>query len=109
MPSNFKIIRHQNSDNLHLKLIGKFDGGAAMELVNMIQENAGWFKRIFIHTCGLTSISTFGSMVFTKNIRLSRLRSHQLKITGSFMDKMYQEVVDVIPGSDCGFGQPHAY
>ena len=79
MSSNFKIIRHHNCDNLHLKLVGNFDGAAAMELVNVIDDNSGWFKRIFVHTCGLTSISAFGSLVFTKNIKTSRLRPHQLK------------------------------
>ena len=97
MASNFKIIRHHNSDNLHLKPVGKLDGGAAMELVNVILENTVWFKRIFVHTCGLSSISTFGHLVFIKNIKVSRLRPHQLKITGDLTDRMRQEIFDVMP------------
>jgi len=93
MASNFKIIRHHNSDNLHLKPVGKLDGGAAMELVNVILENTAWFKRIFVHTCGLSSISTFGHLVFIKNIKVSRLRPHQLKITGDLTDRMRRAMI----------------
>ena len=97
MASDFKIFRHHNSDNLHLKLTGKFDGGAAMELINVIQENSAWFRRIFIHTCGLSAISTFGSLLFIKNIKVSRLRPRQLKITGDYSGRMRQEMFDAMP------------
>ena len=97
MASNFKIIRHHNSDCLHLNPVGNLDGGSAMELVKTIEENAPWFRRIFIHTCGLSSISTFGSLVFIKNIKVSRLHPHQLKITGEYNHKLHPESFDVMP------------
>lgn len=100
MTPEFKIIRHPNSDNLHLKLVGKLDGGAARELVTVIQENTAWFRRIFIHTSGLSAISTFGSLVFIKSIKVSRLRPHQLKITGDYSHRMHAEIYDDRPGDD---------
>ena len=91
MASNFKIIRHHNSDNLHLSLVGNFDGGSAMELISAIEDNATWFNRIFIHTCGLSSVTSFGKSVFLKNIRILRLRPRQLKITGDYAERMHAE------------------
>ncbi len=94
MASNFKIIRHHNSDNLHLNLIGDFDGSAAMELVNVIQENTGWFDRIFVHTCGLSSILPFGESAFVRNIKVSWLKTHQLLFTGDFGHTMASDCMD---------------
>nr|CBX29619.1 unknown protein [uncultured Desulfobacterium sp.] len=36
MASNFKIEVFRNSENVHLKLFGDFDGNSAYELVNTI-------------------------------------------------------------------------
>ena len=94
MESNFKIIRHQNSDNLHLNLVGTFDGGSAMELVNIIEDNAAWFKRIFVHTCGLSLILPFGKSVFIRNLRVRRLRPRQLVFTGNFKQVMSSVLPD---------------
>jgi len=39
MPCSFKILAHRNSDNLHLKLEGDFDGRSALELINYLKKN----------------------------------------------------------------------
>jgi hypothetical protein len=36
MASNFKILVHRNSENLHLKLTGDFDGTSAQKLLNAL-------------------------------------------------------------------------
>ncbi|MFO8048847.1 MAG: hypothetical protein R6U29_07435 [Desulfosudaceae bacterium] len=59
MTSAFKIVRHDNSENLHLKLFGDFDGTAAWELINTIKENADRYCKIFVHTCNLSSLDNF--------------------------------------------------
>ncbi len=94
MALNFRIVRHHNSDNLHLNLIGNFDGGSAMELVNIIEENAAHFKRIFVHTCGLTALLPFGESVFIRKLRVSRLRRHQLVFTGDYGPTFRSDVPD---------------
>jgi len=41
MALNFKIICHKNSENLHLKLMGDFDGSSAYELINTLKKYNG--------------------------------------------------------------------
>ncbi len=67
MASNFKIIRHKRSNNLHLKLIGDFDGTSAYELTNYISSSKINHGKIFIHTDDLKSVYSFGAEVFKRN------------------------------------------
>lgn len=39
MAANFRISTHRNSENLHLKLYGDFDGTSAHELINAFGRN----------------------------------------------------------------------
>ena len=67
MASRFRIFLHQNSDNLHLKLSGEFDGSSAYQLINAIKNHNGNARHIYIHTSSLTCIHPFGVDVFKKN------------------------------------------
>ena len=67
MASNFKILIHRNSDNLHLKLMGDFDGSSAHQLLNLVSKNSPNASRIFIHTSCVKSIMPFGRKVFQDN------------------------------------------
>ena len=60
MASNFKIVNHRNSDNMHLKLMGDFDGSSAHQLLNLLTKNGLAASKIFIHTSALKSIVPFG-------------------------------------------------
>ena len=64
MASNFRILTHQNSESIHLKLIGDFDGSSAYELLNAIKRCSSKANRVFIHTDGLKEIHPFGKAVF---------------------------------------------
>ncbi len=64
MSCNFKILTHQNSENIHLKLFGDFDGSSACELVNALKTNSNNANRVFIHTAGLKHVDLFGKLVF---------------------------------------------
>jgi len=64
MASNFRIFFHQNRDNLHLKLMGDFDGSSAHQLINILKEQNGNVNNIFINTCNLSSMDPFGVEVF---------------------------------------------
>ena len=83
MASNFKIYCHQNSDNLHLKLMGDFDGTSAHELIHVLEKYNGNTGRIFIHTCALSSVDPFGLNVFQKNCYIKKL-SQSLTFTGEY-------------------------
>ena len=45
MASNFRILKHQNGDNLHLKLAGNFDGTSAWEVFNTLKKRVLRFQR----------------------------------------------------------------
>jgi hypothetical protein len=64
MATNFKISLHQNSDNLHLRLDGDFDGSSAYELLNTLGKRCRFVSRAFIHTNGLRHIYPFGTSLF---------------------------------------------
>ena len=91
MASNFKIIRHRNSDNLHLKLFGVFDGTSALELSHVLGGCDKKIRTIFIHTCGLSSIHPFGRDVFLKRMAPSNKISKKLKLTGEFSEQITPE------------------
>ncbi|MDM8552688.1 hypothetical protein QUF72_21585 [Desulfobacterales bacterium HSG2] len=81
MASNFRISHHKKSDNLHLKLMGDFDGSSAYELLNVLEENRNYVVRVFIHTGNLKTVYPFGREVFQNNLSVHK-RSPQLIFTG---------------------------
>lgn len=79
MSANFRISMHRNSENLHLKLMGDFDGSSACELLNVLRKNSNDPLRVFIHTNSLKTIYPFGREVFRRNI--SELDGQRASIT----------------------------
>ena len=82
MASNFKILIHRNSDNLHLKLMVDFDGTSAHQLLNLLSKNSPKASRIFIHTSCVKSIVPFGRSVFLNNLHLLKGKPAHLVFTG---------------------------
>ena len=74
MASDFKILIHRNSDNLHLKLAGYFDAAAAQTLINTIKKYGIGAYSIFIHTSDLEQVDHSGSDSFRTT--LYSLNSH---------------------------------
>ena len=81
MASNFRIFYHRNSDNLHFKLMGDFDGPSALELANILKIHQNSTGKIFIHTSNLSSIDPFGLDAFQKNCAINNL-PYSLTVTG---------------------------
>lgn len=67
MAANFKIQVFRNSENVHLKLFGDFDGNSAYELINTIK-GLNYKAKLFIHTGCLKQLNNFGIEVFRSNI-----------------------------------------
>ena len=78
MASNFRISTHRNSESLHLKLIGDFDGSSAFELINVLKKNLNGAHRVFIHTDSLKDINPLGCDTFQHD--LSDLKGHAMRI-----------------------------
>ena len=91
MASNFKIAIHRNSDNLHLKLMGDFDGSSACELINILKESCKNINRIFIHTNSLDHIHPFGQRVFQNNLNTLRGNTIRISFTGDKATKIAPE------------------
>ena len=87
MASNFRIYCHQTRDKLHLMLMGDFDGSSAYELINTLKEYRGIARRVFIHTCFLSSVCSFGLDVFQKSCTIKKL-SRRLTFTGQYGNKL---------------------
>lgn len=69
MAMRFRMIIHQNSENLHLRLEGDFDGSSANELLNVLVERCRFSSTAFIHTSGLRKVDPFGLCVFHINLK----------------------------------------
>jgi hypothetical protein len=82
MASNFRILVHRNSESLHLKLLGDFDGSAAQQLVNTVNRYSFKARKIFVHTAGLNNIHPFGTDVLRTNLKLYNHPSFNLVFTG---------------------------
>ena len=87
MASNFKIYCHRNSDSLHLKLMGEFDGSSAHKLINTIKKYHDQTTRFFIHTCSLSSVHPFGLEVFQNNLSVKKLARH-MTFTGEYGNRI---------------------
>lgn len=94
MASNFKILVQRNSENVHLKLIGDFDGTSADELLNALKENASGVRKIFICTSGLRQICPFGQTLLQKSLYVMNGRSVSLVFTGKHGPKIGRKGVD---------------
>jgi len=83
MASNFKISVYKNSDSLHLRLIGDFDGSSACELINLLKEKGcNGVSRVIIHTSCLKNIHPFGRDTFQHNLSGVKGRSFRMLFAG---------------------------
>jgi anti-anti-sigma regulatory factor len=88
MASNFKISIHRNSDNLHLRLVGDFDGTSAHQLLNTLKVNSRGASNVFIHTNCLKRIHPFGSNVFRRNLDQINKDNLRLVFTGEHSQQL---------------------
>ena len=82
MASNFRILIHQNDDNIHMKLMGDFDGSSAHELLNHLGNCCPKFATIFIHTDCLKRVIPFGLGVFKSKLNDLNTKHIRLVFTG---------------------------
>ena len=82
MTSNFRISSYRDSDILHLKLMGDFDGASAYDLLNTLKRNCPKASKIFIHTSCLKEIYPFGIAVFQNNLDGLKVHYNKFVFTG---------------------------
>ena len=88
MASNFKVSTRKNSKNVHLRLIGDFDGISAHQLLNVLDKNCKKAEKVFIDTSTLRRIHPFGCNVFQKNLNFLRSPSGQIVFTGEYANRI---------------------
>jgi len=98
MASNFKIIFHRNSDNLHLTLVGDFDGTSACELLNALKEKCNGVHRVFINTSRLKEIYPFGQDTFQNNLYLLKPQRIPFEFTGKNATQIAPEGLRFLQG-----------
>ena len=82
MASNFMIQTHQNSDNIHLRLMGDFDGSSACELIDRLKTCSEKTRKVFVHTAGLQDMDLFGRLVFQDDFAEISDRADDFIFTG---------------------------
>ena len=91
MASNFRISVYRNSDTLHLKLYGNFDGDSALQLVEKVKKNTFGLPRVVIHTGNLKVIQPFGRHMLEKNLFEPNRSPFQLLFTGENANRIAPE------------------
>ncbi len=91
MASKFRISTHRNSDNLHLKLIGDFDGTSACQLLNLLKKTSNNICNIIIHTSSLNTIYPFGRDTFHRSLCDLNGNSIRLLFTGENANQISPE------------------
>lgn len=91
MAKNFRISTHRNDENLHLKLMGDFDGTSAFELLNVLKGKSDRTSKVFIHTSGLRNIYPFGLNVFHNNLNVLKGKLAELVFTGENASRLAPE------------------
>lgn len=96
MARNRKIFVYRNSEYIHMKLVGDFDGSLASELLNLLEKNCNKALKIFIHTNCLRTVSSFGREVFHKKLNVINDQSTQLLFTGEYASQLIPENNDLL-------------
>lgn len=95
MESNFKMVTHHNSDNLHIKLTGDFDTLAAETLMKAIHRDYKKFKKIFIYTNCLESVEPAGMQAFQQGYNLP-LDMNSIVFTGEHAGRIAPHIWQVM-------------
>ena len=87
MASNFRVSTHRNSENVHLQLIGDFDGISAHQLIDFMEKNCKSANKVFIHTNALRRIHPFGCSIFHHHLKTIKPPSMDILFTGDNANK----------------------
>jgi hypothetical protein len=83
MVETFEILRHRNSDNLHLRLTGVFDEQAALLLIEELKLNRTGANKIFVHTAALEDVLPSGSDMFRSRLGSLQQRGAEIIFKGN--------------------------
>jgi anti-anti-sigma regulatory factor len=82
MANNFKMSLQKQSESLHIRLSGDFDGTSAHQLLRTLRNHSRTSKRILISTGSLKEVHLFGKNVFHKNLEFLNGQACDVRFTG---------------------------
>ena len=82
MASNFRVSTHRNSENVHLQLIGDFDGVSACRVLDILKNDCKSVNKVFIHTNSLRRIHPLGCNKFHNHLNSLNREPIQIVFTG---------------------------
>ncbi len=90
MSPNFSIESKRHGKDIHLRLIGDFDGASALELIFFMNRCFSNNEKVFINTDFLCLIEPFGINVFRHNISSFISSGNRFEFTGEIAS-VFQE------------------
>jgi hypothetical protein len=84
MPAKFQFSSSLTKNILHLQLLGEFDGSAACELINQIEEDSSRASKILVDTSELRCVHPFGRTVFQNRIGPLACKLYGLTFVGKY-------------------------
>jgi len=82
MESEFKMVSHLNDNYLHIKLIGKFNGVSARQLVHLLRRYVRKVSTVIIHTNSVIRDVQFAPDEFRDELLFLREQPIQFIFTG---------------------------
>ena len=82
MSADFQMTFRHSNDNLHVRVLGTFDGNSAHELINLLQAQYREGGRIFVDTAGLREVVPHGCAVFKNCLCRTQVPTTQLFFKG---------------------------
>lgn len=82
MNPGFCLRKRHSAGNLHISLVGEFNGMCAWELLKTIRRDGVRAGRVFVDTAGLGRISADGVSLFKSHMMQKRIPSDWLYFKG---------------------------
>lgn len=82
MSTDFQMTFRHNNDNLHVRVLGTFDGNSAQELLGLLQAQYREGGHVFVDTAGLDKVVPHGCTVFKNCLCRTQVPVTQLFFKG---------------------------
>ena len=82
MSADFQMLFRHNNDNLHVRMLGVFDGNSAHELLNLFLREYRSGGRVFVDTACVREVMPFGSKVLQARLCQTPVPASQLFFKG---------------------------
>lgn len=102
MTSRFNIHQRSSAGNLHISIMGEFNGQCAWELLKVLKGHGTRAGRVFVDTAGIAAILPDGVVLFKSHMAHKQLPSDWLYFKGKKGFKIAPDSSRVITMQKCG-------